>query len=125
MKISNHDVKQALLDEHFRKNLPPELNPEIEKFLKNPGCLCNHPLYRKVMTTGAKQLSSYYKDKELPTEEEIIREEEKLAKNNFSVINCHIDELASKLKRLPSGRKQIDVARYQDQVTVVVNELDS
>ena len=47
-----------------------------------------------------------------------------MAENHWTVINCHIDELESKLKKLPPGRKQIAITRYADQATVVVNELD-
>ena len=53
-----------------------------------------------------------------------VIEQEKLAKNNFSIINCSIGELEDRMKSLPSGRKQIAIARYEDQVTVVINELD-
>jgi hypothetical protein len=47
-----------------------------------------------------------------------------LAKNNFSIINCSIGELEDRMKTLAAGRKQIAIARYEDQVTVIVNELD-
>ena len=48
----------------------------------------------------------------------------KLSQNNFSIINCSITELESKLRSLSPGRKQIAISRYEDQVTVVINELD-
>ena len=54
-----------------------------------------------------------------------IREEnKKLAENYWNVINCHIDDLEYNLKKLPPGRKQLDLSRYEDQVTVVINEID-
>jgi hypothetical protein len=46
-----------------------------------------------------------------------------MAQNTWTVINCNIDELEKRLKALPPGRKQLELARYEDQVTVVVNEL--
>lgn len=46
------------------------------------------------------------------------------AKNNWTVINCHIDELSDELKKFPHGRLQVSVSRYQDQVTAVINELE-
>lgn len=120
-KIKLLDVKQALLDDRFRAALPEELNPEIAKFLQNPGCACNHPIYRKVMKLAGKQLADYYPTKEPTDPDEIV---EKLSQNEWTVINCSIHELASKLRNLGPGRKQVDVARWEDQVTVVINELD-
>jgi chemotaxis methyl-accepting protein methylase len=36
----------------------------------------------------------------------------------------HFEFLEKKLSKLGPGRKQLDVARWEDQVTVVINELD-
>jgi hypothetical protein len=43
---------------------------------------------------------------------------------NFSVINCSIHDLEDKLNALPAGSYQITVARYEDQVTAIINRLD-
>lgn len=120
-KIKLLDVKQALLDDRFRATLPEELDDDVQKFLQNPGCACNHPIYRKVMKFAGKQLTDYFPTKEATNPDEM---QEKLSQNEWSVINCSIHELASKLRKLGPGRKQLDVARYEDQVTVVINELD-
>lgn len=119
--ISLLDVKRALRDSEFRKTLPESLLEDVQKFLNNPGCACNVPIYRKVMKLGGEQLKKFFSDKILVTPEE---EEAKLAKNNWSVINCSIGELEANLKKLSKGRKQIAISRYEDQVTVIVNELD-
>jgi hypothetical protein len=120
-KIAINDVKKALKDERFRAILPKEMEGEVIGFLNNPGCACHLPLYRKIMKECKDQLSRYYPGTQIPdTDEELA----KTAENNWTVINCHIDELEKKLNRLGPGRKQLDVARYQDQVTVVVNDLD-
>lgn len=119
--ISLLDVKKALRDNVFRETLPEELSPDIKKFLDNPGCACNVPIYHRVMKFGGEALRKYYPDKTLVTPEE---EAVKLAKNNWSVINCSIGELELKLKNLRPGRKQIAISRFEDQVTIVVNELD-
>lgn len=119
--ISLLDVKKALRDNVFRETLPEELSSDIKKFLDNPGCACNVPIYHRVMKFGGEALRKYYPDKTLVTPEE---EAVKLAKNNWSVINCSIGELELKLKNLRPGRKQIAISRFEDQVTVVVNELD-
>lgn len=120
-KLTINDVKKALRDERFRSTLPAEMEGELKEFLGNPGCACNIPLYRKIMNECQEQLSRYYPGVLLPEKDEDIK---KMAENHWIVINCHIDELEKKLSRLGPGRKQLDVARYQDQVTVVVNDLD-
>lgn len=117
-------MKQALLDERFRQTLPDDLKPDVDKFLKNPGCACNHPIYKKIIAKASNHLNQYYPTKESVNLDEFQKEVEKASENHWSVINCSIDELAEKLKKLPNGRKQLDIARFQDQVTVVINELD-
>ena len=115
------DIKRALQDHRFRDALPMEFREDVSKYLSNPNCQCNIPIYRRILKGAKKQLHDYFPDKELISEEQQVEE---LAKNNFSVINCLASELESHLKKLPPGRKQIAIARFEDQVTVVVNELD-
>lgn len=115
------DVKQALRDSRFREGLPSSFNEEIKKYQQNPGCACNVPLYKKIMTEAKDLLQNYYPNKSVVSLEEDAK---KLADNNFSVINCHVDELEDRLKKLSLGRKQIAVCRYEDQVTAIINELD-
>ena len=121
MKIGIKDIKAALKDARFREILPEELQKDVNQYLHNPGCACNHPLYRKILSSCKEQLLQYFPGREIVDE---AIELEKLVQNHWTVINCHISELESKLKKLPPGRKQLDVARYEDQCTVVVNELD-
>lgn len=120
-KISALDVKEALLDRRFREALPESLLPDVQKFMNNPGCACNHPIYRKVMREATEQLAKYFPSKETV---DVDEEERRLSRNEWTVFSCHIDELQARLRKLPPGRKMIEVARWQDQVTVVVNELD-
>lgn len=120
-KITISDVKKALRDERFRSTLPNEMEKEVVAFLDNPGCSCNIPLYRKILKECGDQLSKYYPGTLIPDKDDEL---ERMAENHWLVINCHISELEKRLNRLGPGRKQLDVARYQDQVTVVVNELD-
>lgn len=115
------DVKQALRDSRFRDSLPESLKPELQKFLSNPGCACNVPIYQKVLKEARSQLSAYFPNRPISNVEEEVK---KLAENHWKVINCSADELESELKRLPPGRKQIAVARFEDKVTVVVNEIE-
>ena len=120
-KITLLEVKQALRDGRFREKLPDELKEDIQKYLQNPGCACNVPVYRRVMRYGGEQLKAYFPDKELP---DIDEEDKNLIQNRWLVINCHINELEGRLTKLGTGRKQIAICRWEDQITVVVNELD-
>lgn len=116
------EVKQALRDARFRNSLPDSFKDDMQKYLNNPGCACNVPIYQKIMRDAKKELQAYYPNRSVA---DIDEEVKKLAQNNWSVINCNIDELESKLRKLPPGRKQVTVARFEDQVTVVVNEIDA
>ena len=115
------EVKQALRDARFRDSLPPSFKDDMQKYLNNPGCACNVPIYQKIMREAKKELQAYYPNRNVA---DIDEEAKKLAQNHWSVINCHINELSEKLKKLSPGRKQIAVSRFEDQVTVIVNELD-
>lgn len=123
-RITIHDVKQALLDERFREKLPDDLKDKVRDFLKNPNCVCNHPIYLEVLRKARKQLLEYFPTKDEPSQMEIENQMEKLSRNDWEVINCTIYELESRLKKLKPGRKQIEMARFQDQVTVIVNHLE-
>ncbi len=118
-KLGILDVKQAIFDERFQK-LFPELKEDIDKVIKDPTCACNRSIYLKFFEYKDR-LENFFPNRLVESLEE---EKEKLAENHWSVINCHIGELESRLRKLPPGRKQLAVARYQDQVTVIVNHLD-
>lgn len=120
-RLTLAEVKQALADPAFRKKLPSNLKEDIQKYEQNPGCACNVPIYRNVIRYGAKQLREYFPERDIPNPDtEMAKLESQPAWVTFS---CHIDELESKLKKLPNGQKQLAVARWQDQITVIVNEL--
>lgn len=118
-KLGILDVKQAIFDERFQK-LFPELAEDINKVIKDPGCACNRAIYLKFFEYKDR-LQAFFPNRIIESVEE---EKTKLAENHWNVISCHISELESKLRNLPPGRKQLAVARYEDQVTVVVNHLD-
>lgn len=114
-KLGLMDVKQALLDARFRESLPQELLLDVQKFLQNPSCGCNHPIYKRVMKVAAKQLLEYYPTREIGDVDAL-----KETGNNWQVINCSINDLQKQLQNLPPGHKQLEIARWQDQVTVVI-----
>lgn len=121
-KIGLLEIKQALKDPRFINSLPKDMSEDVRKYLAQPGCgPCNIDFYRKILKFCTTQLREYFPNREIGTNEE---EDKKLKENNWSVINCNIKELESELRKLPPGRKQIAMSRYQDQVTVIVNEVD-
>lgn len=141
-KIGLMEVKQALKDGRFRDQLPIELREDVAKFLQNPGCPCNKPTFKKVLKIAGRQLLDYYgTEAELDENLETAAPEldntpmpnglySEAPKNpfdyefNYMVINCHVNELAKKLSELPKDSpKQISVARYEDQITCIINEL--
>jgi len=115
------DVKSALRDGRFRKLLPREYDKDLTKFLANPTCPCNISFYRSILTNCKDQLMKYFPNREVVGEKNQLEE---MMKNNWTVINCNVNELDGRLRKLPKGRKQLAITRYEDQVTVVVNELD-
>lgn len=115
------DIKQALKDHRFRDSLPLEVREDVAKYLQNPGCPCNVPLYRKILKDCQAQLAAYFPGKEVTNEAAEIKQ---LAENHWTVINCKAHELESRLRKLAPGRKQLAVARFDDEITVIVNELD-
>lgn len=115
------DVKQALRDHRFRSSLPPELIDDVTKYLQNPGCACNMPIYRNVLKLGNVQLEQYFPGRKTS---DLDNEIKQLASNNWVVIDCDVKDLQSYLTKLGPGRKQITCSRYEDKVVVIVNNLD-
>jgi hypothetical protein len=115
------EVKQALRDSRFRESLGESFKADMIKYLDNPSCGCNMPIYRRILKEARSELKAYYPNRELAVESEEVQQ---LAENHWMVINCKITELEDRLRRLSVGRKQIAIARYEDEVTVIVNELD-
>lgn len=114
------DIKQALNDERFC-NLFPELREEINKYHQESHCgACQVPLIQKILNQFPDRVQQYFPNKKVVKPEEEMK---KLMENNWKVINCNIDELEQELKKLTPGRKQVAITRYENQVTVVINEL--
>lgn len=105
--LTHLDIKQALNHQQFRE-LFPELKEEIGKFLQKPGCSCNKSLFNKIHKYP-ERLQKYFPTKKIAKEE-----------GKWKVINCNVDELEDKLRHLPQGQKLVSLARYENQVTVVI-----
>lgn len=120
-KLGILDVKQALYDVKFQA-LFPELKEDIEKAIKDPTCACNRSIYVKFFKYKDR-LKTYFPNREVETQEE---ETERLVSTPWlgvKVISCHINDLEAKLRKLPGTQKQIAIARWEDQVTVILNDL--
>jgi len=118
-KLGILDVKQAIFNEKFQK-LFPELKEDIAKVIKDPGCVCNRDVYLKFFNYKDR-LEKFFPNREI---ESLDEQKNKLAENHWQVINCSITELETKLRKLPPGRKQISMARFEDKVTVIINNMD-
>jgi hypothetical protein len=118
--IGMMEVKQAFHDERFR-DLFPEIRHMIDDYLKKPHCgACAMPVIREIINKWPDRVQKYFPGRVIVRPED---EAKKLAENNWLVINCHIDELEDRLRKLPPGRKQLAICRYEEYVTVVINEL--
>jgi len=121
-KVNLLEIKQALLNDGRFRDSFPDLKEEILKFVQNPGCpSCSLPLIRKIINQYPQVVQEYFSGREVVNEAEEVK---KLMENHWSVISCHVDELEQKLRSLSTGRKQIAIARFEEQVTIVINELD-
>lgn len=119
-KLRLLEIKDAILKDHRFRELFPELQDDFAAVLSNPGCGCNIPVYKKVLEYKDR-LIKYFPNREVETPQEEV---EQLSKNEWTVINCKIDELEKYLKQYHGqGRKQLAVARYEDKVTVIINDL--
>lgn len=120
--ITLFDVKQAMRDNRFRASLPADLKEDTNKYLQNPGCACNMPIYRNVLKLGKAQLESYFPGRTVVD----IEAEDKAMKNSyFTVIDCNVKDLQEKLNKLKLPRHiQMTTSRYEDKIVVIIRELE-
>lgn len=116
-EIGVEAVKRALLDGEFRKRFAKH-GDLIDKWIDNPGCKCNAPLYSAILEDVA-SLREYFGEDIVVVGQQGGPAEQV---NRWTVINCSIHELERELAKLPPGPKQIAIARFEDRVTAVVND---
>ena len=117
--LTRLEIKQAILTDGRFRDLFPELKSDISKVLNDPSCGCNVPIYNKFFQFKDR-LKKYFSSREIKTPEEMTKEE---VQNHWSVINCKANELEGILNRLHKhGFPQLAIARYEDEITVIVNE---
>jgi len=118
-RLSRLEIKQAILTDARFRNLFPELKNDMAEVLNNPSCGCNVPYYDKFFKFKDR-LAKYFSGREIKSPEEEVQE---LNQNHWNVINCSVDKLEEVLNKLHKvGHPQVAVARYEDQVTVIVKE---
>ena len=111
-------IIKALHNPKFRQILAGDYTEELQSFDKDPNCLCHHKFYRLIATKEVEAFRRFYPELgELETSNE-------LREDNWHVINCSVEDVLDQLRKLPPGKKQVALARYEDQVTIVVNEFD-
>lgn len=115
------DVKNALKDPEFVRKLPENLAPEIQKIQSNPSCTCNVKMYEKILAEAKDVFLQHFPEKNYQSPTQVLAT---AAQNVWTVINCSVGELEDRLRSLPPGRKQVVLSRFEDQVTVIVNELN-
>jgi hypothetical protein len=119
--ITVSDIKEALKDEQFRNALPASLQDDVKKFLSNPNCSCNMKIYQRILAEADVNVKAFFPNKSLVSPQQVM---ETVMHNNWTVINCNINQLEDELRKLKTGRKQISMGRFEDQVTVIINELE-
>ena len=119
-KLGAIEIKQAIMADQRFRDMFPELKQDIDAIIKNPTCACNRAMLEKFFQFRDR-LETYFPNRIIETVEETTT---KLSKNNWKVINCHVNELENLLRKFaPTIRRQLAVARYQDQATVILNEI--
>jgi len=119
--ITAEDLKRASKKGDFRK-LFPELRGQFDAYIQKPGCgHCAAQLINGLMEYPDR-LQAYFGEVDLDvTAPESF---DPVGATNFNVINCSVHELEDRLNALPAAAYQITVARYEDQVTAIINRLD-
>lgn len=120
-EIKVEHIKKALRDSSFRA-LFPDFRDDMDQFLRNPDCKCNAPLYNAIMRDTA-NLKKYFGNDVVVTDPPLPEQDEDDIEqiNQWNVINCHIDQLEQILDQFRAGPVQLAIARYEDQITVVIN----
>jgi hypothetical protein len=121
-EITVESVKKALLDRKFR-NLYPDLEKDMDKWMDNPGCKCNIPLYNTILS-DIEILKKYFGSDIVITSPPLPEDNSSDQINHWTVFNGSVNDLEKFLNDLSSGPKQVAVARWEDQITVIVNDPD-
>ena len=131
-----------------------EMKDDVAKYLQNPGCGCNVPFFKKLLQLAVPQLKEYYGNGSEINEQEaaLLENLDKVVDTsepkrqplpppghpappapsptrvqfdqNYSVINCSVEELEKKLAGLPKGvARALSISRYEDKITCVITEM--
>ena len=118
-RLTRLEIKHAILTDGRFRDLFPELKEDIAKVLHNPSCACNVPIYDEFFRFK-KRLAKYFSSRAIKSPQEEVTEDNQ---NHWSVVNCKADELEDVLNKMHKlGRVQLAVARYEDEITLIVND---
>lgn len=119
--IDGERIRHATKKASFR-NLFPELKERFDAYIQKPGCgACWRDLLEGILERED-MLREYFGDVEIQVERPEARPENR---GGFHVIpDVSIYDLEDALNKLPPGPKQIQAARYEDRITVIVNVLE-
>jgi hypothetical protein len=97
------EIKERLASDAAFRSLFPEYKEEIDDFLLDTSCACHASLYRKISKVYDEKIHN--------------------RKFVFKVINCHTDELEEILQTIPKNSKIESMARYENQITIIIRFL--
>ena len=119
IRITAELLKKQFYDPAFRA-LFPDLGEHFSKFFQKPGCKCNGYLYIQIIKNLDKLTEWFGQDIELDQ----VLSGMVAGKNEWTVISGTIDEMEDILNALPRGPKTFAVARWENQLTIVIRDLD-
>ena len=111
------EIKRELWKQAFRE-LFPQWKSQIDKFLSNPNCECNRSLLLAILDQKPK-LEAYFGG---PVQ--LLVNVSKDQNQRVVVINTSVHNLESELRKLPMGPKYISLARFQNEITAVIQLLN-
>jgi len=125
MGVVTYDhIRKAINRKRFQ-DLFPELAEIFERYITRPGCgSCEETLFSALLASP-ERLKQYFGDdsqfEQIPPPPPALAR--MVPEQSFTVINCHVDELSSKLNMMPPGRYEIAAARWENEITVIVKTI--
>lgn len=128
LRLTRDMLEKQFFTPQFR-DLFPDMAEKFSEYFKNPSCPCNYGLVQHVVSDGT-ALERWFK-RPVMLDDNLRAMSEKLmmrhgpgGQREFWVLNTTTDKLQSELDSLPPGPKTFAIARWQDQVTVVIQDLE-
>lgn len=121
--VTYDQIRKAINRKRFQ-DMFPELAESFERYMVKPGCgSCEENLFSALLASPDRLKQYFGEDSQFeqvpapPVIGNVVPEQ------SFTVINCHVDELSSKLNMLAPGRYEIAAARWENEITVIVKTI--